>query len=68
MDLPDFYTHSFIVRISLDEAAKGAKQAVWHGHIVHVPSGERRYIKELDEIRVFIMPYLERMGIKFHKS
>jgi hypothetical protein len=67
MDLPELYTHSFIVRIWLEEAAQGASQAVWRGHITHVPSGERCYIKELNDIRDFIMPYLEQMGVKFHK-
>jgi hypothetical protein len=56
--------HPFIVRIWLEETAEEAGQAVWRGHITHVPSGERRYLKELDDIVAFVAPYLEEMGVK----
>lgn len=64
MDLSDLYTHSFIVKIWLEEVAEGARQAVWRGHITHVPSGERRYLKDLGDISDFIMSYLQEMGVK----
>jgi hypothetical protein len=64
MDLIEFNTHSFIVKIWLEETAEEAGQARWRGHITHVPSGERRYVQDLDEITAFIAPYLERMGVK----
>jgi hypothetical protein len=32
---------------------------VWHGYITHVPDGERRYLKRLNEIVEFIKHYLE---------
>ena len=61
------YTHSFIVKIWLEETAEEAGKATWRGHITHVPSGKRRYIKDLDEIWIFITPYLERMGVMLPK-
>jgi hypothetical protein len=59
------YGQSFIVRIWLEETVEEAGAATWRGQITHVPSGERRYLKDLDEIVAFIAPYLEGMGVKF---
>lgn len=56
-------THPFIVKVWLEETAEEAGQATWRGHITHVPSGRRRYLKDLNEIRAFIAPYLEEMGV-----
>lgn len=39
----------------------------WRGHITHVPSGERCYIRDLDEIPAFIASYLKGVGGKFQK-
>ena len=64
MDLLESKTHSFIIRIWLEETAQEAGQAVWRGHITHVPGSERRYLKDLDSIPVFIAPWLEGMGVK----
>jgi hypothetical protein len=58
-------THSFIIKIWLERIASEGGPAVWRGHITHVPGGERRYIKEMDDILVFIIPYLESMGVRF---
>jgi hypothetical protein len=57
-------THSFIVKVWLEETAEEIGQATWRGHITHVPSGERRYLQDLDKIAAFIAPYLERMGVR----
>ena len=54
MDQEDSNTHSFIIRIWLEDE-RGQK--AWRGHITHVPSGKRRYMKEFDDILAFIIPY-----------
>ena len=64
MDVLESNTHSFIVKVWLEETAEEAGQATWRGHITHVPSGERRYLQDLDKIAAFIAPYLEEMGVK----
>jgi hypothetical protein len=56
--------HSFIIKIWLEETAEEVGQAIWRGHITHVPSGERRYLQDLDSIAAFIAPYLEAIGAK----
>ena len=64
MDQLEANFHPFILRIWLEESVEEAGRAVWRGHITHVPSGERRYLKSLNDIPIFIAPYLERMGVK----
>lgn len=60
---PEFNTHSFIIKVWLEETYQSGK-AVWRGHITHVPGGERRYLQNLDEIALFIAPYLVAMGVR----
>ena len=64
MDEIESAAQSFIVRIWVEERAEGASGGVWRGHITHVSSGRRRYLKNLDEIGDFIVPYLKTMGVK----
>ena len=55
---------SFIVKVWVEDAVETADRNVWHGHITHVPSGIRRYVRNLDDIADFIVPYLEQMGVQ----
>lgn len=63
MDLFESDTHSFVVRIWLEETAEETGRTVLRGHITHVPSGERRYFQDLCGISRFIISYLENMGV-----
>lgn len=62
MNLYETTTHSFIVKIWLEEA--DADQAMWRGHITHVSSGERRYLQRLEDIPLFLIPYLKQVGVR----
>ena len=64
MDLIEFNTHSFIVKIWLEEPADDDNKGKWRGHITHVPDGERRYLNGVGEIADFIVPYLASMGVQ----
>ncbi len=64
MDENESEAQSFIVRVWVEERAEEGSRGTWRGHITHVPGGERRYLKNLDEIGDFIAPYLEAMGVK----
>ena len=64
MDLFEADTHSFIVKIWLEETTEEAGQATWRGHITHVPGDRRHYVQNLDDITAFIISYLEKMGVK----
>jgi len=58
MHTPEAKLHSFIVKLWLEDAGDETNQMGWHGYITHVPSGERRYLRELADILKFIKPYL----------
>lgn len=64
-NLSEYGPLSFIIKVWLEETAEEAGQAIWRGHITHVPSGERQYITDLDQLRWFVEPYLEEMGVRF---
>ena len=64
MDRVEATTHSFIVKIWLEETEAKAGRGAWRGHITHVPSYERRYFENLNDIALVIAPYLEAMSIK----
>lgn len=64
MDEIESAAQSFIVRVWVEERAEEGDRGTWRGQITQVPGGERRYLKNLDEIGDFISPYLESMGVK----
>ena len=63
MDAYEIVTHSFIVKTWREQQREGGNQFIWRGHITHVPSGTRRYVRDLNEIALFITPYLESMEV-----
>lgn len=62
MAVPESNVHSFIVKLWREEADGQADQGNWRGHVTHVPSGERHYIKNPYEITRIITPYLQVEG------
>ena len=56
-------TNSFIVKIWVEETAEEGGVARWRGHITHVPSGQRRYFEDLDDLPLFMAQYLEKMNV-----
>jgi hypothetical protein len=62
--LSEFDTLPFVINIWLEDTGLEGGRVTWRGHITHVPSGERRYLQDLDVITAFIAPYLEGMGVK----
>jgi hypothetical protein len=64
MDSLEPDAQSFIVKVWVEDGNGEAGQGVWRGHITHVSSHERHYLKNLGEIEDFIARYLEEMGVK----
>lgn len=64
MDPHGSQSHSFVVKVWLEESVEEAGEASWRGHVTHVPGQERRYLHTLDDIVDFIAPYLELMGVQ----
>ncbi|HEX8687417.1 MAG TPA: hypothetical protein VF654_12995 [Pyrinomonadaceae bacterium] len=61
--------HSFIIKLWLEQVPEGKADSVtWHGHITHVPGGERAYLKDLDAATAFITSYLEAYGVRLSTS
>ena len=63
-ELFEAHTHSFVIKLWLEETADEAERSVWRGHIDHVPSGKRRYIANLEDVPLFMMPYLQEMQVE----
>jgi hypothetical protein len=57
-------THSFIVKVWLDETDHEPRRRRWRGRVTHIPSGHDCHFVELNEIAFFIIPYLQQLGIK----
>ena len=55
--------HSFVVKIWLEDKEE-AGQVVWRGRITHVASGERRFVKDMNEISSVIWAHLQKMGVR----
>lgn len=64
MELLELFTHSFVIKIWLEETAEEAGAARWRGHVTHVGSKKRRHFQELGDLLAFIWPYLQKMGVK----
>jgi hypothetical protein len=64
MDSLEPDAQSFIVKVWVEDGSETGNQAVLRGHITHVSSQERQYLKNLSEIEDFIAPHLEEMGVK----
>lgn len=45
MDETESDAQSFIVRVWVEERAEEADRGLWRGHITHVSSSRRRYLK-----------------------
>lgn len=64
MDELESFSQSYIIKIWIEEGSETGNHSTWRGYIVDVLSGNKRYLKNLDEISDFIAPYLEDMGVK----
>jgi hypothetical protein len=63
-DLPAVNMQSFIVKIWVEEKGESEDKPPWRGSITHVGTGERRYVKNLDEITRYFRMYLQGIGIE----
>lgn len=58
MDVSENAVHSFIIRLWCEEKECDDPMGIWRGHLTHVPSRQRRHIRNLDEIVTIIIEYL----------
>jgi hypothetical protein len=64
MNLPENNRRVFIIRIWREPREIEGAQPEWRGVIESAYDDQRRYLKSLDEIITFILPYLDKMGVK----
>jgi hypothetical protein len=64
MDPFESKTHSFVVKIWLEDGEEESRSTAWRGHITHVPSKRRQYFESLSGIAKFVSGYLEKMGVE----
>ena len=57
-------TQAFLIRVWCEPREIEGAAPEWRGVIEHLPSRERRYLRNLDEIGAFIKPYLGAIGIE----
>lgn len=50
--------HSFIVRFWLEPRELDNARPIWRGVVEHVATGEKLYLKNLEEVKQFIVSYL----------
>lgn len=62
MDLPETSTHSFVIKIWLEETVAESGVGIWRGRITHVPDGENMLVTQMNDIPNFVAPYLETLG------
>ena len=62
-------THVFIIRTWNERREIAGALPKWRGTIEHVPSGERQSLQKVEDICLFIRPYLleEPVPIKSHR-
>jgi hypothetical protein len=61
-------SHSFIVRVWLEQRAAADAPPIWRGVIEHVSSGDRRYIQSLSELTDYLNQYLPMQEANPHKE
>jgi hypothetical protein len=59
---------SFIVKIWIDEDDDQDRTLTWHGSVIEVPEGEKRYVRELGEVTAFVAARLERLGVRVSRG
>lgn len=66
MDLDESTIFSVIVKIWVEDEDTVTKtgRVTWRGQITHVPSNEKRNVRQLGDITQFITHYLEELGVE----
>ena len=68
MDQLESTTYSFILRVWLEDTSEHAAERVWRGHITHVPSNERRYIRSLDDIVTAVIELIQNLDVRHPRT
>ena len=61
-------TQSFIIKVWLEDTGEDTARASWRGHITHVPSGEKRYLKSDLTFYGLTVPQIRKVTKAFTKD
>ena len=50
--------HAFIIRFWLEQRELDDARPIWRGVVEHVASGEKLYLKNIEDVKQFIVSYL----------
>jgi hypothetical protein len=64
MDLLEDHTRSFIVRCRAAGSSPEGEREGWLCQVIEVPDGEKRYLRNLDDLVDFLAPYLRDAGVR----
>ncbi|MEA2589389.1 MAG: hypothetical protein QOH66_2316 [Actinomycetota bacterium] len=51
-------SHTFLVRIWIEETSDESGHLCWRGQITHLPDEERRHVESFDQIAAFIRKHV----------
>jgi hypothetical protein len=52
-------THSFVLRVWVEDRRDKSGVVRWRGSITHVPSGRTRYFEDLNDMCAFVASYMK---------
>ena len=58
MNIKEDRSHAFIVRFWLEPRELENAKPIWRGVVEHVDTSERLYLKNIEEVKHFILSYL----------
>jgi hypothetical protein len=59
LDPPQPDTHSFVLRVWIEDRCNTSGAARWRGSITHVPSGRMQYFEDLTDMCAFVAAHME---------
>lgn len=57
--------HSLILKIWRRDDPRAVPQTRWHGQVTHVPSGDRVYSNDPNELLTNVAGQLRKLGVRF---
>jgi hypothetical protein len=55
-------SHTFLLRIWIEEIPQESGRLCWRGSITHFPDEDRRYVQTFDQVAAFIWDHIRLQG------
>jgi hypothetical protein len=60
---PESTTHTFVLKVWVEEIMEESNRARWRGRITHVLNGDYIYFEDLETLHNFIKTYLDKLNL-----